>query len=272
MNTERKIPDRIDYLKCKKHLNDFGITDEEINKALDNLGITKKDLCEEIGFKNEGQTPYGNTWEEIGRGTIYLVEYKDNGFEKRYRRTGMRYLIPHQYQGLKHGDIIFEILKNKFEWFPSFKVQKFYEESPVEEYFDTIGRLDVNRLPEEFKKLSVQELLNMNSKIKITKEESGWNLYEMSSSDHYELYLRTEFGSLYVPFKALMNKDWKAIEHRMKTYALSYHDPINLSGYALNHRGRTKEQYAEDKKEDFNKMIKPLESKEALTLKSYFDK
>ena len=47
----------------------------------------------------------------------------------------------------------------------------------------------------------------------------------------------------------------------MKKYNLDYHDPIRLSGFALNHRGRTKEKYKIDKENDYANAIKPLESK-----------
>ena len=54
----------------------------------------------------------------------------------------------------------------------------------------------------------------------------------------------------------------------MIKYHNQYYDPKNLSGYGLNHRGRTKEQYAIDQKNAYKKAIKSLTSKEGLKLKS----
>lgn len=256
--------ERIDYLKCRKYLNNLGISDKEINKALDQLDYTKESLTDTEGYSNESHKPHG-VHEFYKTGTIHYKEYL-HGYEKSCTRTGSIYRIPAQYQGLKHGEIIFQILKNRFDWFDTFLKDKKYKESAIE--LDYLGRIDLSKLTEEQKELLVNEIIELSKKKDLVKKETAWSLYEMHS-EKYEMYLTTEFGSLYVPVGALLNKNFSLIEQRMKSYGLSYHDPINLSGYALNHRGRTEEQYKKDKQQDFLKMIKPLESKEAQLLKSY---
>ena len=46
----------------------------------------------------------------------------------------------------------------------------------------------------------------------------------------------------------------------------------DLSGYALNHRNRTMEQYKIDTEKDYENMIKPLKSKEAKELEKLLKK
>lgn len=264
MKTEVKAFERIDYLKCRKELNNLGIEDREINNALNSLNIEKRQLCDEIAVR-DGQRCFYNPCEftkrSVGHFKTYMGEYV-----KEFTENADHYLIPAQYQGLKHGEIIFKILCNKFNWFDSFIKDKSYKESVID--LDFLSRLDISKLTEDQKNLTVNELIELTKKEKIIKKESAWGLYEMYS-ENYEMYLTTEFGSLYVPIKALLNKDFSLIKSRMTKYAASYHDPINLSGYALNHRGRSKEEYKKDKEQDYNNMIKPLKSKEAKLLKKY---
>jgi hypothetical protein len=266
---ETKYLDTIDFLKCRKELNVLGITDKEINKAFKELNINKNDLCEEYPIKiNSNNTVLYSTHEFLRTGTGYFTDTRSDGFEKRYTANANIYLIPAQYQGLKHGKIIFQILSNRYPWMKTFTKNKNYEESLVDKYIDTIGRLSIKDLPEELKKLTINEILEIKKEKKVLLE-SSWSLYEMYSVD-YEMYLTTEFGSLYVPIKALINKDFSIIDKRMKSYSLSYNDPKYLSGYALNHRGRTKEEYQKDKIKDHENMIKPLYSQEAKLLKKFF--
>lgn len=264
-----KKPEIIDYLKCKKALNNIGITDKEITKAFEQLQISRNDLCEEYAIERPGRKPVNSVHEFLKVGIGHFEKYQGE-YVKKYTATADIYLIPSQYQGLRHGKIIEKILNNRFKWFNTFLKDKCYQESETERYFDTIGRLDVNRLPEKYKNMTVAELVSLRDGIKSTKKESAWSLYEMYN-ENYEIYLTTEFGTLYVPIKALLDKDFNLIKKRMISYALSYHDPKHLSGFALNNRGRTMEQYAIDKKIDYENMIKPLKSKEAKMLKKLLE-
>lgn len=256
---------RIDYLTCRKYLNNLGITDGEINTALDQLGITKRDLVDEIGFPKEHTTPYQKPHEFSKYDIIYYKLYNGE-YEKSCTRKGSLYFVPAQYQGLMHGKIIYQILVNRYSWMDDFKVKKSYKESEFDEYFDVLGKLNVKKLPEEYHELTIKEILERNKFVEIIKDKSAWDLYEMSN-ENYEIYLQTENGSLYVSIKALLDKDFSIIEKRMLDYGNSYYDYKNLSDYALNHGGRTKEEYAKDKLNEYNKFIGALKSKEALKLK-----
>lgn len=265
MTTEMNKPQAIDYLKCRKPLNNLGISDQEIITALNQLNITKKDLCDELHVKIHGNEPkHYQAYEFLKTGIGHFKEYNGE-YVKEYMAKADIYLVPARYQGLKHDKIIHRILSNRFGWFNTFLKDKNYQESETGKYFDILGRLDVNKLPEEYLNLSVAELIAMKKGPLVTKKESAWSLYEMYD-ENYEVYLTTEYGSLYVPIKALLDGDSSIIKRRMKSYADSYHDPKKLSGYALNHRGRSKQEYAKDKLDDYNKMIAPLKSKEAKLL------
>lgn len=261
----------IDYLKCRKSLNNLGITDEEINKVLDELGYNKENLCDTIAL--EKSEPYQKPFEFVKSGTSTFKEYsvvKGKEYIREYTALAKFYRVPAQYQELKHGAIIYRILCNKYDWFDTFQKDKSYKESETAEYFDTIGRLNVNKLPEKYFNMTVAELISLKEEVKISKKESAWSLYEMYN-ENYEMYLDTEFGTLYVPIKALLNKNTKLITNRMTSYAMSYHDPKNLSGFTLNHRGRTKEEYVKDKQKDYENMITPLNSKEAKLLFDFIE-
>jgi hypothetical protein len=263
----------IDYLKCKKSLNNLGITDEEISRALNELGYNKENLCDTIALQ-ENRQPYQKPFEFIRKGTSTFKEYtevKGKEYIRDYTAPANFYRVSAQYQGLKHGTIIHKILSNRYNWFDSFYKNKSYQESETAEYFDTIGRLAVKKLPEKYLNMTVAELLSLKDGVKISKKESAWSLYEMHNED-YEIYLGTELGNLYVPIKAILNSNIELIKNRMTTYAMSYHDPKNLSGFALNHRGRTKEEYAADKQKDYENMIAPLNSKEAKLLFDFIAK
>ena len=210
----------IDFLTCRKYLNDLGFSDAEITVTLNQLSINKRDLCDENGYKSE---PIWPKIKEFSRkGVIHYKEYKGE-YVKECTANGEYWFVPSQYQGLKHGKIIFTILSNRYNWFDMTKDDK--------------------------------------------KKVTEWQLYEMSSIN-YEMYLNTEFGSLYVPIKAIVEKDFSIIEKRMNDYFKFYYDYKTLKDYGLNHNGRTKEQYKADMLESFNKAIAPLQSKEAEIIKS----
>ena len=269
MQVEKKELTVLDFLRCRTELNKIGFSDKEILKSLSDLEITKRDLTDEKAFENG--TPYCNTYEFSRKGVGHFKQYKGN-FVREYTKNADFYFIPAQYQGLKHGKIIEKLLSNRFDWFNSFMKDKSYKESETGEFFDSIGRLNVNSLSEHYKNMTVQQLLDLNREKNLTKKVSAWDLYEMHEAKNYEIYLTTSKGSLYVPITSIMNGDFSEIEKRMLSYANSYHDPKKLSGYALNHRGRTKEEYKKDKEADFLKMIEPLKSVEAIQLKEFLKK
>jgi len=110
---------------------------------------------------------------------------------------------------------------------------------------------------------------------KITKEllknrfpwfvEFKWSIY--SIEEKYEIYMKTEFGSLYVPIKALLEKNKQIIIDRMTSY---YQEYRLTSSYPLNkHINETKEEFEKRKKEEYKKDISPLKSKEAKKLFGY---
>lgn len=249
MNNNNNIFERIDFLKCRKALNELGFTDHSIDTALDQLNITKRDLCDSQGFR-------GGVWNHIKvkefdrRGAVYYKEYKGAYYIDK-TEMGEYWLIPSQYQGLKHGKIIFQLLKNRFNWFDTFNKITIKK---IEPEFNERTRL--KDLSEDLYNLTLSEIISMFDKEQEIEEvKSLWSLYEMRDSKNYEIYLSTEYGSLYVPIIAIINKDFSIIEKRMKEYHGWY---SGLSGSK------------DDIKEKTNKALLPLQSKEAKQLKEYF--
>lgn len=78
-----------------------------------------------------------------------------------------------------------------------------------------------------------------------------WEIYGIDSTgENYEIYLKTSSGSVYVPVKALLAKDKRAIEKRMSDY---------WSWYYKNHPSKLAEE------------LNQLNSKEATKLFTYLD-
>lgn len=252
----------IEWFNGTPELLKLGFTENEIQKAILDSGNDINSLTEIKGFQS---FPSYFKRAEISQesGYKYFVEEYDRTgqYSRNVWKTGIGVRVPAQYQGLKHGDILFSLLSNKFEWFTSFSKT----ESKTEKI--SLASLPINEIPEEYYNLTALELKHKYIDNPITKNKSLWTLYEVRNNP--EIYLETSAGSLYVPISALINHNFHEIEERMISYATSYHDPINLSGFALNHRGRSKEEYREDKINDYNKMIAPLATPEAIKLKKY---
>lgn len=264
METLVQTFEAIDFLTCKDDLLNIGFTIDEIKKAIEDSGNTKESLTDKKGFLNEPK--YMKVYEVTKERHQFKVDEYRGEYKKEVLKTGIECRISAQYQGLRHGGIIFHLLKNRFNWFDKFNKKIKELVKPLE------GYVRIKDVPNDFDNLTLKEIKELTEGKEVTKTKSLWSLHQMYTGSNYEMYLDTEFGTLYVPIQSLINKDFSLIENRMTTYALSYHDPINLSGYALNHRGRTKEEYKRDKEQDYNNMVKPLESKEALKLKKFLSK
>lgn len=250
-----------DWLTCKDELLKLEFTEEEIDKALEDIKYTIRDLTDVKEFQRE--PTFMKVYELVKSNVKFKIKQYQGEWEKEVYVTGSEYRIKAEYQGLKHGNLIFQLFNNRYAYFNSFT------ELVIENVKPSIHNWTrLKDVPEDFYNISVKELVEMTNGKDIQVEKSLWTIYQLHR-DNAEMYLKTEFGTLYVPFKAIIDKNWKIINDRMITYCLFYCDPINLSGYGLNHRGRTKEEYKLDKEKDYNNMIKPLESKEALKLKEF---
>lgn len=212
---------RLDYLKCREDLNGLGFTDKEITKALDQCKLTVNLLTDLNGYKQEPK--YLKAYEVTKRSHSWRGKEYRGEFEREVTMHGIECRVPSNYQGLRHGEIIEALMCNKFDWFNTFTVDKNYTESETGEYFDFIGRLNVNSLPKKYLNMTVAELVKRNQKKDLVKKKSAWSLYEMYNVDSYDIYLTTDNGSLYVPIKALLNGDIDAIKNRLITYSKSYY-------------------------------------------------
>lgn len=72
--------------------------------------------------------------------------------------------------------------------------------------------------------------------------------------------MQTEYGTLYVPVKALLEGKPELIEERMKSY---HKDWFNMASYELNcKKGESFEEYKKRREQEYEKALRPLESKE----------
>ena len=244
MTNKTKSIQLIDWLTCKdKLLHHFTV--KEVNKALKDCNITVSDLTDERGFEN--YPTYMQVFEEISDKYRFTKEkyFHNTDYSKRIDVQGWKIRVKAQYQGLKHGKIIFQLLKNKYKWFDSF--YKTTQETKVIKTSDYLTRL--TDIPEKYRHRSINSLLKNPPKEIIKRKQSLWNLYECSSKD-YEIYLETEHGTLYVPISALIKGDFSIIKERMEIYWKWYYN-------------------SPDRKEFLKKALMPLKSKECKLLKKY---
>jgi hypothetical protein len=240
--TETKTFQLIDYLTCRVTLNVLGFTDDEIRKAIKDLDLPESSIVEEKSFKEEPK--WIKTKEYVRKGIHYYKEYKGQ-YYKDCSCMGVVYKVTKQYQGLIHGKIIHKMLENKYEWFNSF-----YKEVEEDIKFCINIKSTLEDIPHEYKDLTVNQLYLLIQNTKKTTKKSLWSLYEMYN-EKYELYLDTEFGSLYVPIQAILENNFDMIEERMISYFKSYFNITKVPN------------------ERYLNAIKPLTSKEANKLKSY---
>jgi hypothetical protein len=260
--TEIKTITLTEWFNGTQDLIKLGFTEPEILKAITDSGNTIDTLTEIKGFQS---LPSYMKLAEITqeRGYKYWVEvYHPNGgdYKKTEWRTGMAVRVPAQYQGLKHNTILFALFSNKWAWFDTFKRK---EECSIKKY---LSDLPISQIPAEFQDLTPAQLKREYLIEKEVKECSKWTIYEMRADG--EIYLETESGTLYVPIAALLNADFSLIEKRMRDYWGWYYK-VDLSGYALNRRGRTEAQYLIEQAEAQSKNLLPLESPEAIQLKKF---
>jgi len=221
------------WLKPYQLLLNWGFTEKEITDAIIQSDNTLGSLTDRNGYQNINIFSHWKSPYDILKTNHYFTikEYKGE-FSKDVRVNDFEVRVPGQYQGLKHGEILFKLFSNKYTWFSSFLIDKSYKESEIE--LDIFGRLDIKKLTDEQKNLSINEILELSEKKDIIKKKSAWDIYELHdyNNSFNEMYLQTESGSLYVPYEAIINKDFSIIEKRMKDYWSKYNDH---SGFNLNH-------------------------------------
>jgi hypothetical protein len=262
---QQKAISLTEWLTGTPELLKLGFTEAEIEKAILDSGNSVDTLTEIKGYQSLPQ--WMKKYEVVQeRGYRYFVEvFHPNGgdWKKTEWKTGIGVRQTAQYQGLNHGAILFALFSNKWAWFDTFKNK---EECSIKKF---LSDLPISQIPAEFQNLTPSELRREYLIQKEVKECSQWKIYEMREDG--EIYLETAAGSLYVPVKALTNNDFSAIEKRMREY-LGWYYKVDLSGYALNHRGRTEAQYLIEQAEQQQKNLAALESPEAIQLKKYLSK
>ena len=261
--TETKSISLVEWFNGTPELLKLGFTEQEIEKAILDSGNDINSLTDIEGFS---QFPSYHKRAELVDSNYWYTKtnYVNQGgkqYENRERVRGIGVRVPAHYQGLRHDKILFALFSAKWSWFDSFRKK---EECEIKKY---LSDLPISQIPDQFKDLTPAELRREYLIEKQVNECTKWSIYELRNDG--EMYLTTQNGSLYVPIAALVEKDFSIIEKRMTEYHASYY---NASGYGLNHRGRTQEEYKKDQQEAYYKAMSALTSPEALQLKEYLSK
>jgi hypothetical protein len=260
-----------DWFTGTETLVTLGFTIPEIEAAIIKSGNSKETLTETKGFEN--YPTYLKTFEVVRENYTFKTKKYNGEWEKEVTVMGWEIRVKAQYQSLRHSEILFCLFCNKWDWFNKLT---FTKECEVK---TRLSELPISEIPKEFQHLTANELRSEYLIKKELENCSRWDIYNCESQ-HFEIYLKTgndkgsdglfksSFISLYVPVEALVKSDFSIIEERMKNYWGSYYK-TDLSGYALNHRGRTEEQYIIDQQAAQNEHLSALESEEAQQLKKY---
>lgn len=154
---------------------------------------------------------------------------------------------------IKDGDIIHFCLLNNFPILKKFKtkISKKIELLPIQNNF-----VILKNIPEELKKLTINEILETKQSIIFKKLKSDVICYKCYEKDFnkYEFYIEINNLTLYVPYLAFKNKDFSLIEKRNIEYWNEYY---NCNGYHNSNSKKKQEQ------------INLLKSDTALKIKKY---
>ncbi len=96
-----------------------------------------------------------------------------------------------------------------------------------------------------------------------------WDIYALhSEAENWEIYLKTEFGSVYVPVMALMKNDIEMIIKRMTEYHNDFRSQRDPKATKHNHKKDEHPQHCPLCQQRFYvESMKPLQSKEFAALK-----
>lgn len=178
----------IEWLKCRRLLNRYW-TDQEINCAMAALQWTIRDLTDETGF--EGDRIWYKPYEIVKASYRFTVERSHphcHDYTKRFEVNGRLIRIPATYQGLKHPALIWKLMSDKF---PFMKEEIFFRKFPKKITFDFNKYVRLREIPEKFRKMTLEDLINHNEVQEIIENRSRWNFYsaDMREDQDYQFYL-----------------------------------------------------------------------------------
>ena len=228
----------IEWFTPTENLIELGFSTEEIETAITESGISLNDLTEEKGFIDI--PTWMRKYEVISDKYRYKTKKYQGEWEKKVEVSGYKVRVPHTYQGLSHAKVLYCLFSNRWEWFNKFTTTKEIDKKIW------LSGLPASKLPDEYKDTPIKKLSYSYIIAKEVETNSSWSLYEYRKD--YEMYLRTELGTLYVPLKALLDSDIKIVKERMVSYYKGYYDYKDAA---------------------YKKAIAPLQSKEFKQLKGY---
>jgi hypothetical protein len=213
-----------DFLRCTKQLNELGFSNEEMEAAIDTAGTTESQLTERKHYSKDSN----------------IVNYYTNKGDDPQRGI---------YVGMEYGYIKRVVTVRDRE----------YENTSRE-----IAHAVVQ--PNQYQGLYQGKIIHVLLASRLPWFDSfEWSIYEMHGYDKqvYEIYMKTENGSLYAPVKALLACDAEAIKKRNIDYFAQYY----RWDYNLNHqKGESVEDFNARCEGMREKAVKNFGSKEAKQL------
>jgi len=132
------------WLNCTDDLMKLGFSENDINEAIIDSGNSIETLTKKKYFENE---PYYSKNKLIRKNVTFSKKkyFGNTEYYKYVQVKGNEYRIPSEYQGLKHGEIIGQLLKNRYHWFNSFK-WNIYELHNLENFELYMKTSDINNI------------------------------------------------------------------------------------------------------------------------------
>lgn len=196
-----------------------GFTDEDILKAMSQIRMTKEDI---VCVKEVEQLSTYYPYVVLKDNHSFTVEKKIwNNKLGRYEKIATKvigYKIETPYNLIIETKLIHKLFSNRYNWFNNNIFTRV-----VEKKFKTTDYLRLKDIPDELEDWKVSELISQDEISYFTKE-SKFKTYRGE-----EIYLETDielnghFQCLYIPIKAILNKDWSLIEKRHTDYHKEYY-------------------------------------------------
>ncbi len=216
----------------------FGVSTDECIEACKALKIRNSSLID-IDY-----SPPGSTWGALLEDKAAQRRVKE-GKRDEYRIDNYSsYVVTYQYASVVEGEIIRYFLEQKYphifchpDFFRKKRVEVDGRELPLSEFIREYGDMTICEATRR-----ASEFATIEREITASK----FVIYATRGADDYEIYLETASGNLYVPLRAIVERDFSLVYQRMRSY-FSW--------------------YCKDKPQQLREALAPLDSPEAALLK-----
>lgn len=198
----------------KSLCNIFGIGVNDCVAACRELKINNTEILDIDYLPHEGPCSYALL---LKKNCAHRQEQKDNRIFKVYYSA---FVVSSQYQC--YTSTLAEYFCRKF--YPEIFNHPGFQHNETK-HIDT-SELTIREVLEEFGDMKVSEVrrLPMQSSKTYQRTRSKFNIYQIHDEKNYEIYLSTSNDqSLYIPFRAIQEKDYGLVEKRHTSYHKDYY-------------------------------------------------